>query len=233
MEDENSQDNERAMTEAHTASADGPHDESRRRFGKAGLAVGSAIILTVASRPVLANTVCKTPSGFISGNLSQHGNPPLSQGLTPDYWKNRYGYSDAWPSPYQCGTLKGTTHNSWDSWKNDGTRVSSVFSCARSCSQYAGYLVTSYNRKTGATTTKVEPYSLMQVLWLGSKDTYQFGAHMCAALLNAQRGWTGCLTVQAVKDMWNECDQKGYYEPTAGVKWYPQDCVDYLKSTMS
>jgi len=239
MKDQN-QDHESAMNGADPASVDAPHDESRRRFGKAGLSVGSAIILTVASRPVLANygAVCKTPSGFISGNLSQHGNPPPSTGRTPGYWKNHYGYN-AWPSPYQCGNLKGTKCNNWDSWKNDGTKVAKTntypdgaFSCVGHCKKYAGYTVTSYNKKTGYT-TKFEPYTLMQVMWMGGNmDPYQFGAHMCAALLNARSGWTDCLTEHAVKTMWNECDQKGYYEPTAGVKWYPQDCVEYLKSTM-
>jgi len=218
---------------------DAPDSESRRKFGKAGLAVGSAVILTVASRPVLANygAMCKTPSGFISGNVSQHGNPPPSQGLTPGYWKNHYGTGD-WPSPYKCGTLKGTRCSNWDSWNNDGTRVCTdytggVFRCKSYCSSYATYTVSSYSKKTGYKTT-TQPYSLMQMLWMGgSMDQYEFGAHMCAALLNAQHGYTDCLSVQAVKDMWNECDQKGYYEPTAGVKWYPQDCVAYLKSTMS
>jgi hypothetical protein len=225
------------MSSPGQSPGDAPDSESRRKFGKAGLAVGSAVILTVASRPVLANTMCKTPSGFVSGNVSQHGAPPPSQGLTPGYWKNHYG-TNAWPS-YKCGTLKGTTCNSWDSWNNDGTKVANtytggVFSCKGSCKSYAGYTVTSYNKTTKRYTTKVEPYSLMQVLWMGgSMDKYEFGAHMCAALLNAQDNRTNCLSVQAVKNMWNECDQKGYYEPTAGVKWYPQDCVTYLKSTMS
>jgi hypothetical protein len=216
-----------------------PDNESRRKFGKAGLAVGSAVILTVASRPVLANygAMCKTPSGFVSGNLSQHGSPPPSQGLTPGYWKTHYT-TGAWPTPYKYGSLKSTTCNSWDSWNNDGTRVCNdyaggVFKCKNHCKSYLGYTVTSYSRKTGYKTT-TQPYSLMQMLWMtGNMDQYQFGAHMCAALLNAQYGYTDCLSVQAVKDMWNECDQNGYYEPTAGVKWYTQDCVDYLKSTMS
>ena len=51
--------------------------ESRRRFATSGLAV-SGIILTLASRPVLGDAFCMSPSGFISGNTSQHGACPAA-----------------------------------------------------------------------------------------------------------------------------------------------------------
>ena len=73
----------------------------------------------------------------------------------------------------------------------------------------------------------------MQVLWLGGRgDPYQLGAHIVAALLNAQKGWTPVLTVAQVKNIFNEWNDKGYFEPTAGIKWYAADIVYYLKSTM-
>lgn len=61
--------------------------ESRRRFTKSGLAV-SGVLMTLATRPVLGQTlVCKSPSGFLSGNASSHGTPPICQGRSPGYWK--------------------------------------------------------------------------------------------------------------------------------------------------
>ncbi|TFH07790.1 MAG: hypothetical protein E4H07_08635, partial [Nitrosomonadales bacterium] len=60
-------------------------DPSRRRFTKSGLAA-SGVILTLASRPVLANLGCKSPSGFVSGNVSAQGTPLACTGETPDYW---------------------------------------------------------------------------------------------------------------------------------------------------
>ena len=66
---------------------------SRRQFAKAGLGV-SGVILSLASRPVLGNVVCKSPSGFLSGNASTHGPQPVCQGRSPGYWKNHQG---AWP----------------------------------------------------------------------------------------------------------------------------------------
>lgn len=59
----------------------------RRRFGKSGLAV-SGVLATLASSPVLGDVICKSPSGFYSGNLSTHGKPPVCSGRSPGYWKN-------------------------------------------------------------------------------------------------------------------------------------------------
>ncbi|MGZ3252919.1 MAG: hypothetical protein ACXU7D_01265 [Burkholderiaceae bacterium] len=80
--------------------------ESRRRFTKSGLAV-SGVLVTLASRPVLGSTVCKSPSGFLSGNLSTHGAAPVCSGCSPGYWKN---------------------HSSWPINKN--TKFSNVFGCS-------------------------------------------------------------------------------------------------------
>ncbi len=66
---------------------------SRRKFAKAGLGLSGAI-LTLASRPVLGNVVCKSPSGFLSGNASTHGAQPICQGRSPGYWKT---HTEAWP----------------------------------------------------------------------------------------------------------------------------------------
>ena len=70
-------------------------DESRRRFTKSGLAV-SGLLLTLASRPSLgAGQACLTPSGFLSGNLSQHGTLHAAVGgKTCDYWKTHCSSSD-------------------------------------------------------------------------------------------------------------------------------------------
>jgi len=75
-------------------------DESRRRFTKSGL-LASGVLLTLASRPSLgggtvygAGQVCKSPSGFLSGNLSHHGKPHGGGGHSCDYWKSHCSSSD-------------------------------------------------------------------------------------------------------------------------------------------
>lgn len=66
---------------------------SRRQFTKAGLGI-SGVLLSLASRPVLGDVVCKSPSGFLSGNASTHGPQPVCQGRSPGYWKN---HENNWP----------------------------------------------------------------------------------------------------------------------------------------
>jgi hypothetical protein len=66
---------------------------SRREFTKTSLGL-SGVILSLASRPVLGDVVCKSPSGFLSGNASTHGPQPVCQGRSPGYWKN---HADSWP----------------------------------------------------------------------------------------------------------------------------------------
>jgi len=64
----------------------GPENAGRRRFARSGLAA-SGIIATLTSRPVLA-TVCKSPSGSLSGNLSNHHQDTVCEGRSPGFWKN-------------------------------------------------------------------------------------------------------------------------------------------------
>jgi hypothetical protein len=66
---------------------------SRRQFAKSSLGI-SGVILSLASRPVLGDVICKSPSGFMSGNASTHGPQPVCQGRSPGYWKN---HADSWP----------------------------------------------------------------------------------------------------------------------------------------
>lgn len=189
-------------------------DESRRRFTKSGLAI-SGVILTLASRPVLGDFVCKSPSGFLSGNVSAHGTPLLCSGLTPGYWGN---HPEAWPSPYVAGTCTGEARYCGlvKNWTTVGaTMFKDVFNCNNHGSIYS-------------------EYTMFQVVWLGGgPDPFQLGAHIVSALLNAKMGWTPVLTEAQVINMFNEWNQNGYFEPTAGVQWDGEEIVAYLQTTMS
>ena len=77
------------LTLAAGASLSNP---SRRRFNRAGLGA-SGVILTLACKPVLGGVVCKSPSGFLSGNQSVHDTGALCNGRSPDYWKQ----TASWP----------------------------------------------------------------------------------------------------------------------------------------
>jgi hypothetical protein len=203
-----------------------PVDESRRGFAKSGLAL-SGVILTLASRPVMACT-CKSPSGFISGNVSTHGTPQTCSGRSPGYWQGK----KTWPSPYTKGICTDEEHPSSNDpldWK-EGTPFMGTFNCNGYGAKYKSACLRTHKKKK---CTNIEPLSLMQVLLLGGTiDRSQLGAHIVAALLNAAMGWTkDILTEAQVINIFNEWDQKGYFEPTAGVKWYAEDIVNYIAST--
>lgn len=208
-------------------------DQSRRRFTKSG-AVVSGVLLTVASRPSMGGGwggggwggggkggwVCKTPSGFLSANLSQHGKSQTCSGRTPGYWGTNCDSSHPWPTPYKIGTCTNTKYQQqWTSWSTTGATMYKDLNLGFHCTGFgSGYL----------------KYSMLQTILLsGWGDPYQLGAHCVAALLNARMGWTPVLTETMVRNMFNEYASKGYFEPTAGVKWYPADIVTYLQSTMT
>jgi hypothetical protein len=73
--------------------------ESRRRFARAGLAA-SGVLLTLTSRSVLGAT---TPSGFVSGNVSQHGAKTSSLGSSiTDLQSANGSWNGADPSKCFC-----------------------------------------------------------------------------------------------------------------------------------
>lgn len=191
-------------------------DPSRRRFTKSGLAA-SGVILTLASRPVLANVVCKSPSGFLSGNTSTHIQE-MCFGNYPDYYANNpqaWGGTQYLPGTYNNNKENSNSNessnsngnpsskNNVDNWVG-GTQFQQAFPGS---SQYPGK-------------------SMMTVIL--SQDA--LGAHCTAALLNESLGLTPVLTEAKIVDMFLECEMMGYFEPTAGVHWFREDIVFYLKS---
>lgn len=60
-----------------------PHGASRRRI--AGLGV-SGVLMTVAGSGAMADVVCKSPSGALSGNLNSHSPSQTCAGECPDWW---------------------------------------------------------------------------------------------------------------------------------------------------
>ena len=103
----------------------------------------------------------------------------------------------------------------------------------------APYLPKPKNGKPATTFNSVfsySPYSasktLLQVLEMESGPPHSVARHIVAALLNAQKGWTTVMTVAGIKNIWNSYRTLGYFEPTAGVRWYHDQIQNYLESTM-
>lgn len=58
------------------------------------------------------------------------------------------------------------------------------------------------------------------------------GRYVAAAMLNAAAGRTPYLSEGTIRQIWNDLMARGYFEPTAGVRWGPLEIVVYLRSTM-
>lgn len=64
-------------------------------------------------------------------------------------------------------------------------------------------------------------------------DRYQrLGSYVVAALLNAAAGRTPYLSEGMIRQVWNDVMARGYFEPTAGVRWGPTEISAYLRATM-
>jgi len=86
----------------------------------------------------------------------------------------------------------------------------------------------------------LSPYSsatsLLEVLEKGRRADRRC-RYMVASLLNAAKGWVPVLTVISVQGIWRRYmhtggGAAGYFEPTRGAKWFHDDIVVYLRSTM-
>lgn len=94
---------------------------ARRRFSTAGAGVSAGVIMTLASQSGMAQTVCTSPSGMLSGNLSHHDHQVPCAGLSPGYWKTHHSawggartngnakFNLTFPTTYRCSALNAYT----------------------------------------------------------------------------------------------------------------------------
>ena len=164
---------------------------SRRRVILGGAAV-APVIVTLASRPALAN-VC-TVSGTLSGNMSRPDAADC-RGLTPGYWKT---HPNQWPRyvPGPCNPLSNQhghgTCNDYSVPSMDDL-ADAVVAGALTQAAVDAYLLaphgTLFSAVFGSGLTNDPSVTLMQALWLD--DTPMGGgsapvlAHSVAALHNS------------------------------------------------
>lgn len=103
----------------------------------------------------------------------------------------------------------------------------------------AGYYPKTKNGNQATTFAPFFSYSpytpettFLQVLETMGGPPDSVARHIVAAVLNAEKGWTTVMTVAAIKNIWNSYRTLGYFEPTAGVRWYHDQIQNYLESTM-
>jgi hypothetical protein len=189
-----------------------PLSSTRRRLLQGGLAA-APVLMTVASRPVFGQE-CQSPSAAMSMPSSHVHAPVPCSGLTPDQWK---AIPEQWPSPYLGQTPTTTSMNS------------------QFAALYAAQQPTLYHcPTTGLGGHVFGGKTMINVCGMteGGRNVDTLGRYIVAALLNARSGRTPVLDEGGVRNMWNDMVNRGYYEPTAGVRWTASDIVAYLKTTM-
>jgi hypothetical protein len=170
----------------------------RRRLLRGGLAA-APVLLSLTSRPVTATT-CTQASSHASVNLSRPDRMYSCGGKGPDYWKQPQN-TQRWPARFSA---------------SGDTRASSSFTAQTS-------QATLFNDVFGAS-GGYPGQTLLQVLSLNATAGRDGLARYCvAAVLNANAGLTPAdvLSEITTKNIWASVVSRGYYEPTAGIKWYP------------
>lgn len=187
---------------------------ARRRFTRAG-AAASGVLLTLHSQPGMTAVICAGPSGFQSGLISaRNPDPGACSGRSPGYWKN----VDVSGGGNGKGPKHGLPNKVWPAGATADTLYRTVFTCTSAMSDTYGSDSCTLDWIMGSSAG-----------W----DKDNLGAHLVAAYLNVLAGYTGYLTVNILKNMWNEWRDTGYFSPTAGVQWNSAQIVQYLSGTMS
>ena len=180
----------------------------RRRLLQAGIST-APVLMTVVSRPVLAGGICQSPSGFVSGNVSNIGMGPACTGLLPADWPS----APSWPGSYVKGDLSG---NPGTLFADAALGLRPDFAGANSGKSMLYWLDPSH----GGPGT---PYNV---------------ARLCiASLLNVAGGRVPVLTKAIIQHLWNEYATNNYYHfhpgSITGAVWNEAEIIEYLNTTMS
>ena len=231
-----------------------PQSDSRRRLLRGGLAA-APVLMTVASRPVLGQVAC-TASAITSINMqsSLNHNCSITSGLSPDKWKT---LAAQWPAPYSGVSAATSTSTTSTSTVTQKSTTNNNVLLQQQLAAAAGYTPGTTTTSTGGTTTSsgstygatATPYhgsttglggrvfagkSMVEVIDLmQSGGLNSLGRYIVAALLNARSGRTPMLSETNVRAMWNDLINRGYYEPTAGIRWGAAEIVAYIKTTIA
>lgn len=223
--------------------------ESRRRFATSGLAV-SGVILTLASRPVLGQTAfCLSPSGWVSGNTSQHGactNPAPKALLPPDLneqfltafplSRSDTSYNSRlltdmltipWPTPQSASAIAPVQQQV----KKDQLGAAS-YMLALNASPGSNSKLSKGKGTNTLTSPTVTPLATV-VVEPPPFQTQELLQHLVKALFRARNGETPYLSVSTIQSMFYEWQASGTFAPTAGVTWNATQLIEYLRLTQN
>jgi hypothetical protein len=187
----------------------------RRRFVR-GAGAAIPLVLSVRSPSALAAGQCLAPSAQASIALL-HSRPDREKlycdGGTPGFWGN-------------AAKREHPNHPSWVAvFGPDATDP-----LPDPSDPYGGISSPLFSAVFGSGYDGKRMHEVMGLS--GGEDAYQLGAHLVAAYCNMMIGWvpTTVLDLSDLKEMW--AYRLTGYEPTAGVKWYGEQIVAYLQTTM-
>jgi hypothetical protein len=200
-------------------------DASRRRFTRLGLGA-SGVVMTLTSRSVLAQSVCKSPSGFLSNNASQHGDPAFCSGTDPAGW----AATSQWPIDKNTtfSSVFGVTTAAWTK-KTKMSFFDAPLTSGTTSSSSQGGAGNGQSAKANGVGSETEA-TLYDVLT--SNTTPPVVRYLVAAYLNAVGNLNAFPTTTQVLQIYNEWTSTGRYEVSAGIYWYDTDIITYLQSTM-
>lgn len=187
----------------------GTSQPPRRRFLKGALAAGP-VLVTLQSKPVLGG-VCQSPSGRISGSMSQRtAQVDTCSGYPCSYWRttgSETGGGAGW-----TGIRPQTTFNTV-------LRPGAMFS----------------SRQFTMVGLFPRPATMYEVLCATpDRDPFGLCGHFIAALLNINAGRIPSTVMDSNRlfQVWNEWARTGYYRPSAVAQpWNAMALVQYLKSS--
>lgn len=179
---------------------------SRRRFAKVGAGASAGVIMTLASQPGMAQTVCTSPSGMMSGNVSFHSDHNICLGRSTGFWRE---HPEAWPGASTAPEVQFTAI-----FKTTArTQLLDPYTCMQ-------VMTPQELKQTKGFAAVVDP------------DPDNVAMHIVATLLNVRSGRINFLTENQVLGIWNSYAAKGTYVPSVGVTWNGYQIVQYLSKTM-
>lgn len=189
---------------------------ARRSLLRGGLAV-APVAMTVSAKSVMAQSAsgrCTTASAYGSINASRPSRLSHCGGRRPAYWSNSQHFQ-RWPAGYVPADVGGQAGAHLRA-----TRFNECFPATHG-----------FRRET-----------LLEVLSSTSGGRDEVARLCAAALLNSAAGLTPrrVLDASVIRDVWRSYNRRGYYEPTAGIRWFADTSepagtggiVEWLLSTM-
>lgn len=127
------------------------------------------------------------------------------------------GLASAHGTPPSCsGVSPGYWKMHPEAWPTAGTLTTDLYG----------------NLLKSCTGTAYQTVTMMTILEHQTYDDCNIGMHMAATYLNIKSHRMNVLDITKLRAIWYAYRSKGYYAPTAGVKWYAADIVSYLRGTM-